>query len=408
LARGPCDARSKLSALIEHDYRHADDRTYRLQPVRVRDYCMQTDSHMDFSNAYDVGLIEMFHRAQNDRAVLSTYVAAMEQNNKDPKEVPNLCMITFTSTWRNWGTKFIRNAKKPKLTNLVWGAGMSFQKCHAELNVPYDPYLDNVFDGEETSRGIRFFTHGYDVYTPDKVLVTHDYEGHQSNPVIHSWGRANQNPGQVPTERKAKFDNVDWSYMDHIAKLKGIVQPDGVDRINLLMGLHNVRSRQVVQPTADMMDQIVHGRYGLGQARTLDQAYEFAGFSPVDMKMHENKCGNLKWVPFEDSLEYNEHNDWGVNLNLQKRIWNETTVLPLPPPPSTSISLQGALPGVAAAVAGAGGDVQSVMTVADAHAFSHGNIFRGLGWFCMLLLFVGGLIRRYGILKPRKNAKLLD
>lgn len=52
---------------------------------------------------------------------------------------------------------------------------MSFHRCHAEINVPVDPYLDNVFDGEEGSRGIRFFTHGYDVYTPNKVLVTHDY-----------------------------------------------------------------------------------------------------------------------------------------------------------------------------------------------------------------------------------------
>ena len=57
----------------------------------------------------------------------------------------------------------------------MWGAGLSFHRCHAELNVPVDPYLDHVFDGEEGSRGIRFFTHGYDVYTPHRVLVTHDY-----------------------------------------------------------------------------------------------------------------------------------------------------------------------------------------------------------------------------------------
>lgn len=57
----------------------------------------------------------------------------------------------------------------------MWGAGLSFHRCHAEINVPVDPYLDGVFDGEEGSRGIRFFTHGYDVYSPHRVLVTHDY-----------------------------------------------------------------------------------------------------------------------------------------------------------------------------------------------------------------------------------------
>jgi Glycosyltransferase (GlcNAc) len=108
LAKGPCDARSKLSALIEYDYRHAKDGKHRLEPVDVRDYCMQTDSHMDFSTEFDNKLIAMFHRTENDRAVLSTYVASMEQNNKDYKEVPHLCMITFTQTWRNWGTKLIR------------------------------------------------------------------------------------------------------------------------------------------------------------------------------------------------------------------------------------------------------------------------------------------------------------
>jgi len=119
LAQGPCDARSKLSALIEYDYRHRLDGQHRLEPVQVRDYCMQTDSHMDFSNEFDAKLIGMFHRAQNDRAVLSTYVAAMSENNKDPVEVPNLCMITFTSTWRNWGTvRTYRNIRF--IYNCVW------------------------------------------------------------------------------------------------------------------------------------------------------------------------------------------------------------------------------------------------------------------------------------------------
>ena len=68
----------------------------------------------------------------------------------------------------------------------MWGAGLSFHRCHAEINVPVDPYLDNVFDGEEGSRGIRFFTHGYDVYTPDRVFVTHDYVSRNTFVVLDS------------------------------------------------------------------------------------------------------------------------------------------------------------------------------------------------------------------------------
>ena len=181
-AKGPTDARSKLSAMVNWDYVHRDQPDQlEFHPVQENDFCMQTDSHMDFSDNFDTRLIGMHHRTENDYAVLSTYVTDIEQNNKDVTNVPNLCMVTFTSTIRNWGTKECRHLVRPKLTNL-WGAGLSFHRCHAELNVPVDPYLDDVFDGEEGSRAIRFFTHGYDTYTPDEVLVTHDYHNHQGNP----------------------------------------------------------------------------------------------------------------------------------------------------------------------------------------------------------------------------------
>jgi hypothetical protein len=77
-AKGPTDARSKLSALVYHDYLHGADGTSLLHPVDPLDFCLQTDSHMDFSDDYDVKLIQMWHRCQNDYAVLSTYVADIE------------------------------------------------------------------------------------------------------------------------------------------------------------------------------------------------------------------------------------------------------------------------------------------------------------------------------------------
>ena len=36
---------------------------------------------------------------------------------------------------------------KPKLNNAVWGAGLSFSKCHAEKKVPNDPHAPFIFDG---------------------------------------------------------------------------------------------------------------------------------------------------------------------------------------------------------------------------------------------------------------------
>ena len=290
-------------------------------------------------------------------------------------------------------TYMCSNAKKPKLTNLVWGAGMSFQKCHAELNVPYDPYLDNVFDGEETSRGIRFFTHGYDVYTPDKVLVTHDYEGHQSNPIIHSWGGKRKKKKDLDIDdlqRKAKFEQVDWSFMDHWTQMKGIAQPDGVKRINILMDLNSEKT------DPQLKHLIVDSRFGLGTARTLDQAYEFAGFSNKDFKMHVNRCGNIKWVPFVDEDAMNEKNDWGVNINLQRRIWNEKEPL-LPPPPGGGSSSKLLIRSLTHSDAGG----------AVTHPFTHSWSYHSAGWIMMFLFVVGGCIHRRGLLKSRKNPKIL-
>ena len=99
LSKGPTDARSKLSALIHWDHVHAEESSQlELQPVGIHDFCMQIDSHMDFSDNFDTGLIAMHHRAQNDYAVLSTYVADIEQvgfNQKSSNGRNHLLSLTY-------------------------------------------------------------------------------------------------------------------------------------------------------------------------------------------------------------------------------------------------------------------------------------------------------------------------
>jgi Glycosyltransferase (GlcNAc) len=288
-SKGPTWARSKLSAMVEWDFTHPDNLDF--VPVHLQDFCMQIDSHMDFSDHFDTELIDMFHMTENDYAVLSTYVTDIAENNKDPVNVPNLCMVTFTSSIRNWGTKECLHLVKPKLTNAMWGAGLSFHRCHAEVNVPVDPYLDNVFDGEEGSRGIRFFTHGYDVYTPHRVLVTHDYHGHQSNPVVHTWGRKGKGES-TPQESH-------WKWMEEIDSARSGVTVFGSKRVNLLLGIGKEDPSMVAET-----ELIRNSRYGLGTKRTLDQAVEFTGINLREKKMEVNKCGNLEWVPFDESPNY--------------------------------------------------------------------------------------------------------
>jgi len=291
-SQGPTWARSKLSAMINWDYMHRDKSAeLDFQPVNMQDFCMQIDSHMDFSDNFDVDLIDMFHATENDYAVLSTYVTDIAENNKDPTNVPNLCMVEFTSSIRNWGTKECNFLRRPKLTNAMWGAGLSFHRCHAEINVPVDPYLDGVFDGEEGSRGIRFFTHGYDVYSPHRVLVTHDYHGHQSNPVVHTWGRKRKNGIKHESE---------WKWMEEIMAVRSNLSTFGSKRVNMMLGF----GERMAGETPEEIELMRHSRYGLGTKRTLEQAEKFTGINFRKERMDVNGCGNLQWVPYEESQNF--------------------------------------------------------------------------------------------------------
>ena len=71
--------------------------------VGNEEFCMQTDSHMDFVHNWDVGLMSAWALTENEYAVLSTYVTAIEELPKiedgqpginGQQEVPHLCMIS--------------------------------------------------------------------------------------------------------------------------------------------------------------------------------------------------------------------------------------------------------------------------------------------------------------------------
>lgn len=197
-------------------------------------------------------------------------------------------------------------------------------------------------------------------------------------------------------QRKEKFEKVDWSYLSHLEKMKPLVEPKSAKRVNILMGVTDPRAPGALDDI-ETVERIRESRFGLGHFRTLEQAYEFTKFDPVNHKMLENRCGNLKWVPFEDNDEFNEKNDWGVNINLQRRIWNESQ--PLLPPPSRLKS------SVLAAV-GASARSRALVGGAKAqHPYTNSSSMHGIGWFLMLILLAGGFLHKTGFLKPKKSEK---
>lgn len=146
----------------------------------MEDFCLQLDAHAVFTRAWDSKLLKQFADTNNEYAVLTTYptdAGTLRSNGEFPNtnnhwEMPHLC------TARTLGNGVVRNDQASAAANLerpllgkLWAAGLSFSRCHAERDVPADPHLKQIFDGEEFSRGARLWTNGYDFYTLSRPVV---------------------------------------------------------------------------------------------------------------------------------------------------------------------------------------------------------------------------------------------
>ena len=262
-AKGPTWARAQDADMLPDD----------------AEFCLRTDSHMAFANDWDTKQIAQWYGARNEYAVLSTYVADANQINEDGSEkninnvweVPHLCSILWQDGHvRNMQAKAARLLEKPKLTTL-WAAGLSFSRCHAERAVPYDPHTPYIFWGEEFSRTARFFTNGYDIYTPPRTIIAHDYKRTQGDPSHFKWNgkggpRLNQNK-TIVAQRDAANRRI-WTLLGMPGG-----DPDPAARRRL-------------------------GVYGLGDKRSLDDLVAFTGINLYNRTIGPNRCGNIDWVPW--------------------------------------------------------------------------------------------------------------
>ena len=313
-AKGPVFARALGSEMISEE----------------AEFCMQIDSHMDFYPNWEVEMINMWKEINNEYGVLSTYVNDIGTYDAEVKgkgvndrhEVPHLCMITWSGQGgmiRNWGTKCAVNLDKPKLTNGIWGAGLSFSKCHAERKTPYDPSLPYVFDGEEFSKAARLWTYGYDMYTPHRVYVFHDYHVSQTDANHFGWSR-NQFSSAKEKEKqknnnlrigsdkdkdkdKDKDNGPVWrSGYANIpdSPVTAFTMSDAHNRLRNLLEIDQKNSGMKSSAAVPLSLSIQYHRFGLGDRRTLTQLIEFSGVNTREKSggQEAKYCGNLQYVPF--------------------------------------------------------------------------------------------------------------
>lgn len=164
--KGACWARSLVQSLWQGE-----------------EYFFQIDAHSRFVQGWDTILLDMLKKCP-PRSVLTSYPTSYEPPDKlGPKNVVTISAKDFDEK----GLLAFSSSSTPEeqapyeLTPTFFlGAGLVFGPSEIIIECPYDPYI--YFTGEEITLAIRLWTHGWNLYTPNRVTVYHDYTHRDTKP----------------------------------------------------------------------------------------------------------------------------------------------------------------------------------------------------------------------------------
>jgi len=238
----------------------------------LEDFCMQIDAHTVWTKGWDKNVIEQWAKTENDYAVLSTYPTNAAEigpdgdptNTNNHWEMPHLCnaQIERPGIVRNDIAGAAAGLTKPALSKL-WGAGLSFSRCHAERDVPADPALTHIFSGEEFSRGARLWTNGYDLYTLMRPVVGTWYGGEKGG--LGGWHTDSSEASAA---------------VKHLATLLSTTAAD----------------------RSDQDSESLRG-YDIGGRRSLQQYIDFTGVDTINGAVHPVKCVTEKWTAWKQGAQ---------------------------------------------------------------------------------------------------------
>lgn len=200
---------------------------------------LQIDSHTRFIKGWDTKAIASARACPSKKPILTHYPRQVEEFGDADTSVPVLCKSSFDGHGVPTFESVLMEVPPdgvPRPVPFVSG-GFVFMPGEAVAEVPYDPDLPNLFQGEEILHSARLWTAGYDFFTPLENIVYHFYT------------RANQ----------PKFWDDVRDFSDTEARTLG--------KVRRLLGLE--------QPP------LPGYRYGMGSARTLTEYWKFAGVDVV-------------------------------------------------------------------------------------------------------------------------------
>jgi len=272
-AKGPTYARYICSTLYKNE-----------------EYYLQIDSHSKFVKDWDIKCISMINEIKekklSQKPVLSHYpkeISEHKNHKEDDTFLPRICkpffntrdMISFM------GSEVLDTKGTYYITPFIAG-GMMFCESYFLKELPYDPNLPYIFVGEEILHSIRYYTNGWDIFTPKENIVFHEYTRSE--------------------KPKIWTDNPYYSDMEAFNKIRYIIGLDDNDS----------------KLTAEMKIDI--DKYGLGKTRTLQEYYELTGIDIKNRIVKNNFCREGNIASDEDIKRSNEKNWEKEEMNIMNKL----------------------------------------------------------------------------------------
>jgi hypothetical protein len=248
-------------------------------------YYLQLDSHHRFAQDWDDTLIKMFKslvKKGHKKPLLTSYLPSFNPKD-DPSSRLQECWSLEFDRYLPEGPIFIKphsidNWEKSKfpIPSRFLSAHFIFTLGQWAKEVKYDPYF--YFHGEEPSLAARSFTHGYDLFSPNKITIWHEYT---RNDKTKQW------------DDDKKWDEKNKTSYSRYRALHGM----GGELENTLTDLD---------------------KYGWGTERTLEEYERYAGVKFSTRQVHKHTA-EYKPLPVpQENFEENLLNKIKICIDIYK------------------------------------------------------------------------------------------
>ena len=201
-ARGPAYARSIIYDMFTDE-----------------DFFFQIDCHTRFYENWDTNIINSFNKCKkiNNKVIISHYPVNINNMGKKDNTIVNISTVRCIDI--NMGIKTHGRHVSISLCPMKsWGlsATMLFFDRQAYMDIPFDKdiYFGLQFE-EQVVLAARYWTSGYDIFTPDKHIISTEY-------------LTNRNRQKKSIPRNPNLKKKTYNRLCHIMKLKYICKYDNL------------------------------------------------------------------------------------------------------------------------------------------------------------------------------------